>query len=167
MARRPALSSRKRTSLADAAAKRVESRAPASSDDSINSVKDSPSIGKESRKVQEDDSDSDDSRGGISDDVEVEAPGILPATRAKSSITKTQYMSVHVRNTTTSKVFRAVKFLTPAIIDTTMTRLARSYDIEPSQFHTWKSLYQKEMIYAINNKRNSVYQSVKPKMKSK
>jgi phage antirepressor YoqD-like protein len=63
-------------------------------------------------------------------------------------------------------VFRAVKFLnTPSLIESTMTQMARVYDVKPQDYHTWRGLYQKEVIYAINNKRNSVYQDVKPKIK--
>jgi hypothetical protein len=74
-------------------------------------------------------------------------------------------MAIHVRNTTTSKVFCAVKFLNTPLIESTMTQMARVYDVQPKDYHTWRSLHQKEVIYAINNKRNSIYQDVEQKIK--
>jgi hypothetical protein len=46
-----------------------------------------------------------------------------------------------------------------------MTQMAQVYDVQPKDYHTWWGLYQKEVIHAINNKRNSIYQDVKPKLK--
>jgi hypothetical protein len=86
----------------------------------------------------------------------------------KWALQKTKYMSSRVRGETTGTVFRAVKFLnTPKLVDTTLEKLATLFNVTPESRASWKLLYQKEMIYALNNKRNSVYQDMKPKIQGK
>jgi hypothetical protein len=86
----------------------------------------------------------------------------------KGALQKTKYMSSRVRGETTGTVFRAVKFLnTPKLVDTTLEKLATLFNVTAESRTSWKLLYQKEMIYALNNKRNSVYQDMKPKIQGK
>jgi hypothetical protein len=161
MARRPQTPGGKRTSLARSAARK---RAQPDTDDD----EDEDSI----EESSEDEELTDDGGGkqqvGAYEEAVIESEEEETSlTSPQTKITKNDYMAIHVRNTTTSKVFRAVKFLnTPTLIENTMTKLARVYDVQPHDYHTWRGLYQKEVVYAINNKRNSVYQDVKPKLQS-
>ena len=99
--------------------------------------------------------------GNNSDDEE-EDTKILATTK----MIKHKYMSNRVRCETTTTVFRAVKFLnTPKLLDQTMEKLGKLFKVLPTDLISWKILYQKEVVYALNNKRNSVYQDVKPIIK--
>jgi hypothetical protein len=83
-------------------------------------------------------------------------------------LTKTKNMSTRVRGESTTTVFRAVKFLnTPQLMEKTLDKLCTKFNVTPDLKISWKLLYQKEMVYALNNKRNSVYQDMKPKIQGK
>jgi hypothetical protein len=86
----------------------------------------------------------------------------------KGALQKTKYMPSRVRGETTGTVFRAVKFLnTSKLVDMTLEKLATLFNVTAESRASWKLLYQKEMVYALNNKRNSVYQDMKPKIQGK
>lgn len=192
MARRPTTpGSKKRTSLA-AAAKKAAKRprraavAPVNDDDTEDSGEEAYSA---------DDSDSQDNDDGSSDDASTrkqplaEDGDVTPATEIGTSmvadkldegdfvpppdvpvdgkLTKNEFMSKHIRLTATTKTFRGIKFLTAGLIDSTMTKLAQMYRIGPESYVAWKNCYQKEVIYSIQNKRNSILQDVRPKMRRK
>jgi hypothetical protein len=75
---------------------------------------------------------------------------------ANSSLVKTDFMTARDQKQTTDVVFHAMKFLNSRnLIDHTMTKLATS---------TWKLMHEKEVMHAINKKRNSVSQDAKPQL---
>jgi hypothetical protein len=83
-------------------------------------------------------------------------------------LTKTKYMLTRVRGESTSTVFWAVKFPnTPKLMEQTLDKLCTKFNVSPELKISWKLLYQKEMVYALNNKRNSIYQDMKPKIQGK
>jgi phage antirepressor YoqD-like protein len=164
MARRPQTAGGKRTSLAMRAAKK---HAPSNTGEDEEVDSHSSSAASSESEQQTDDGGGKQQAGAYEEADEVDTDEeVTSLTSPRAKITKNEFMAIHVRNTTTSKVFRAVKFLnTPSLIESTMTQMARVYDVKPQDYHTWRGLYQKKVIYAINNKRNSVYQDVKPKIK--
>jgi hypothetical protein len=100
--------------------------------------------------------------------IEEADAGESPEQPEKGALQKTKYMSSRVRGETTGTVFRAAKFLnTPKLVDTTLEKLATLFTVTAESRTSWKLLYQKEMVYALNNKRNSVYQDMKPKIQGK
>jgi hypothetical protein len=72
-------------------------------------------------------------------------------------LTKTKYRLTRVRGESATTVFRAVKFLnTPQLMEKTLDKLCTKFNVSPELKISWKLLYQKEMVYVLNNKRNSV-----------
>ena len=76
------------------------------------------------------------------------------------------YMATRVRKEATDTIFRAVKFMnTENLVRTTLRRLSELMNIEEDLRYEWELVYRKDLVFAINNKRNSVAQGCKTKLK--
>ena len=74
--------------------------------------------------------------------------------------------AARVRRDATDTVFRAVKFLnTENLIRIAMNKLSAMNNIPEDFRFEWELLYQKDLCFAINNKRNTVAQDVRYKLK--
>ena len=75
-------------------------------------------------------------------------------------------MATRVRKEATDTIFRAVKFMnTENLVQTTLRRLSELMNIEEDLRYEWELVYRKDLVFAINNKRNSVAQDCKTKLK--
>jgi len=75
-------------------------------------------------------------------------------------------MATRVRKEATDTIFRAVKFMnTENLVRTTLRRLSELMNIEEDLRYEWELVYRKDLVFAINNKRNSVAQDCKTKLK--
>ena len=69
---------------------------------------------------------------------------------------------VRVRNFVTDTVFRCVKFInTRSMLQKVMSMVSHGMNVDPNMKKFWEISYEKEVKYAINNKRNSVAQDMK------
>ena len=76
--------------------------------------------------------------------------------------------SIHVRKHATDCVFRGVKFInTRRMMQEIMGKVSKHYMISSDTRVEWELAYEKDLKYAINNKRNSVSQDIKRTLKSK
>ena len=70
--------------------------------------------------------------------------------------------AVRVRNYVTNSIFRCVKFInTRSMLRKVMGMVSKGMDIDPNKRQVWEINYEREVKYAINNKRNSVSQDMK------
>jgi hypothetical protein len=172
----------KRVSLSSAAAKKrkVSKQDSDGHNDDHNSIGSGSSTSSEEEKVagpkMDDNGGSETDEGGGGKQKVVETPVCLQGTVDSDTplpvpmkgMNKQAFTAANVRGTTTNQVFRAVHVLnTHSLINSTMARLATIYDVKPEECGQWKGLYQREVVYALNNKRNSVYQDIKPKFEGK
>ena len=73
-----------------------------------------------------------------------------------------------VRKYATDRVFRGVKFInTRSMLKQIMGRVSDHFSIEKSERAAWELSFEKDVRYAINNKRNSVAQDIKKVLLSK
>ena len=73
-----------------------------------------------------------------------------------------QVQITQVRKYATDVVFRGVKFInTRRMLQTIMAKVSKHFMIRNEQRIQWELTYEKELKYAINNKRNSVAQDIK------
>ena len=75
-------------------------------------------------------------------------------------------MATRVRKEATDTIFRAVKFMnTENLVRNTLRRLSELMNVEEDLRYEWELVYRKDLVFAINNKRNSVAQDCKAKLK--
>ena len=78
-----------------------------------------------------------------------------------------QYMATRVRKEATDTIFRAVKFMnTENLVRNTLRQLSELMNVEEDLRYKWELVYRKDLVFAINNKRNSVAQDCKAKLKA-
>ena len=66
-------------------------------------------------------------------------------------------MATRVRKEATDTIFRAVKFMnTENLVRNTLKRLSELMNVEEDLRYEWELVYRKDLVFAINNKRNSV-----------
>ena len=76
--------------------------------------------------------------------------------------------NIHVRKHATDCIFCGVKFInTRHMMQEIMGKVSKHYMISSDTRVEWELAYEKELKYAINNKRNSVSQDIKRTLKSK
>jgi hypothetical protein len=126
MARRPQTAGGKRTALAMRAATK---RAPSNTGEDDEEEDSHSSAASSESEQQTDDGGGKQQAGAYEETYEVDTDEeVTSLTSPRAKITKNEFTAIHVRNTTTSKVFRTVKFLnTPSLIESTMTQMARVY----------------------------------------
>ena len=77
-------------------------------------------------------------------------------------------MATRVRKEATDTIFCAVKFMnTENLVRNTLRRLSELMNVEEDLRYEWELVYRKDLVFAINNKRNSVAQDCKAKLKGK
>ena len=92
--------------------------------------------------------------------------GATLVTQVGMRVQREQHMATRVRKEATDTIFRAVKFLnTENLVRKTLTKLSALMNVEEDLRYEWELVYRKDLIFAINNKRNSVAQDCKAKLK--
>ena len=67
-----------------------------------------------------------------------------------------------IRKYTTDRVFRGVKFVnTRKMMQQIMGKVSTHFQLEPNDKSAWELCFEKDVRYALNNKRNSVSQDIK------
>ena len=107
-----------------------------------------------------DDSDSE------SSDMGAKQPRRSPGKRSPDKSSPENMMALRVRQMTTDVVFRTNKFFaTREALDRVMIKVMDHFHVGQAERLTWKLTYDADVRRALNNKRNSVAQALKPAFK--